>query len=128
MEGCFNDENVLLGRIEADRLLRSYRRMNDVLSSSRSYGRGSFDDGAMDEAAVHAQLYYIRSLVLSVEDVRERVLLYNHYIKGTTLKKCAKGLKLSLRSVYRIKNRALDSVLQKIEESRKEKNDFLSGG
>lgn len=124
MECGMNDKDVSLTRVEADRLLRSYRRMDEVLRSSRAWSRGFCDEGCLDEAAFHAQLYYIRSLILSVEDVRERMLLYNHYIKGLTFKRCAKGLGISQRSAFRIKNRALDSVLLKIHEKEQEKNDF----
>lgn len=118
MEGCFIDGCVDVTRIEADRILRVYRKMNSILRSSRSYGR-HFDDGEMNEAAIQAQMYSLRSLVLSVEDARERMFLYHYYIKGHTLQTCAKLLGVSLRTVSRIKNSSLDKISKKM----KSKND-----
>ena len=39
MEGSINQEKDKLIRKDCDRILRSYRAMNDVLLSSRSYGK-----------------------------------------------------------------------------------------
>ena len=78
MEGSFIEEEINVSRTEADRTLREYRKMNSVLRSARSYGRHFGDD--MDEATIHAQMYSIRSLILSVEDARERMFLYHYYM------------------------------------------------
>ncbi len=114
MEGCLIEENVMLTRVEADRALRSYRRMNSVLHSSHAYGKRFGDGEIMDEAAIHAQMYSLRVAILSVDDARERMLLYHYYVKGNTLEMCAKLLGISRRSIYRLKNRALDSIILKM--------------
>ena len=110
MEGCFIDEKVVLTRVEADRILRSYRKLNAIARSSRAViGKMGAD---VDEAAIHAEMYKMRSQVLSVTDAAQRMLLYHHYIKGHTLIECAKILGISRRSVYRLKNRALESLIE----------------
>ena len=114
MEGCLIEENVILSRTEADRLLRSYKAMNSALRSSRSWGRSFCEADPADEAPIHAQMYALRSCVLALEDPRERLLLYHHYIKGSTLESCAKLLGVSRRSVYRIKRSALESFMLKM--------------
>ena len=116
MEGSFTEKEIDVSRVEADRALRAYRKMNSVLRSARSYGRHFGDD--MDEATVYAQMYSLRSLILSVEDARERMFLYHYYIKGATLKMCAKLLGVSLRTVSRVKNSALDSVAFKMKNQK----------
>ena len=113
MEECFINGCAEVSRIEADRVLRTYRKMNSILRSSRSYGR-HFGDGDMDEAVIHSQMYSLRALVLSVEDARERMFLYHYYIKGATLETCAKLLGVSIRTISRIKNSALDNICLKI--------------
>ena len=105
MEGCFTTEVAGLARVEADRYLSSYRRMNYLLRSSRTFYRLDVDASDMDEAAIQAQMYSLRALVLSLDDVQCRALLYN--IKGHTLEKCAEIIGISNRGVYRLKNRAL---------------------
>lgn len=112
-DGCV-DENVMLSRASADRVLRTYREMNCVLRSSQSYGRRFFDEGEPDETVLMAQMYSLRSAILSVEDAREKAFLYHYYVKGCTLAECAKILGISLRTVSRIKLSALDSVSPKI--------------
>ncbi len=107
MEGCFTTEVSKLARVEADRYLRSYRRMNSLLRSSRTFYRLDTSASCLDEAAIQAQMYALRALVLSMDDVQCRALLYNYYIKGHTLEECAEIIGISIRSVYRLKNRAL---------------------
>ena len=101
-------------RVECDRILRSYRQMNSVLLSSRSYGRVFGDEDKIDEAAMRAQMYSIRSAILDVEDSRERLFLYHYYIKGQSLKTCGKILGISDRSACRLKSRALENLILKV--------------
>ena len=112
MEGCFIDEKIRLTRLEVDRMLRSYKRLNALARSSRASSGRMNACADVDEAAIHAEMYKMRAQVLSVRDSAQRMLLYHHYIKGHTLIQCAKLLGISRRSVYRLKNRALDALLE----------------
>lgn len=112
MEGCLIDEKVVLTRVEADRILRSYRKLNSIARSSRAMIEKTGANSSVDEAAIHAEMYRVRAQVLSVRDSAQRILLYHHYIKGHTLEECAKMLGISRRSVYRLKNRALESLIE----------------
>ena len=112
MEGCFIDEKIRLTRLEVDRMLRSYKRLNALARSSRASGSRLNACADVDEAAIHAEMFKMRAQVLSVVDSAQRMLLYHHYIKGHTLIQCAKLLGISRRSVYRLKNRALDALLE----------------
>lgn len=109
MEGSFIEENVVFSRVEMDRILRSYRKMNEAIRVSKSHFCADLAD--LDETAVQAEMYSLRAMVLAVQDPRERMFLYHYYIKGQTLEMCAKILGISLRSVCRIKNRALDNLI-----------------
>lgn len=114
MEDSIIQEETRHTRVECDRILRSYRTMNDVLLSSRSYGRYLNTDDNLDEACIRAQMYSIRTAILEVEDSRERLFLYHYYIKGHTLETCAKILGISRRSIFRLKNKAIDNISIKI--------------
>lgn len=116
MEGSFIEENANVTRYDCDRILRTYRQMNSILHSSRTWGRSISDDGLIDEAAIQAQMYAIRSVILGVEDPQMRMFLYHYYIKGHTLETCAKLLGISLRSVYRLKTRALEKISIEVEK------------
>ena len=118
MESSFIEEEIDVSRIEADRTLRAYRKMNSVLRSARSYGRHFSDDDMDETTSIHAQMYSLRSMVLSIEDARERMFLYHYYIKGATLETCAKLLGISLRTVSRVKNSALESVAIKMKNKK----------
>lgn len=109
MEGSFIEENAVLSRVDMDRILRSYRKMGDILSTSRSFFHAGQTE--LDETAVLAEMYSLRAMILAVEDPRERMFLYHYYIKGQTLEMCAKIIGTSMRSVCRIKNRALDNLI-----------------
>ncbi|MBO5714786.1 MAG: sigma-70 family RNA polymerase sigma factor [Clostridia bacterium] len=118
MEGSFIEENAKMTRCDCDRVLRSYRELNDMLKSSRSWGRHIGEDGLLDEAAIHSQMYAIRSVILALDDPKMRMFLYHYYIKGHTLETCGKLLGISIRSVYRLKNASLEKIafdIKKIE-------------
>ena len=116
MKSCLIDEEILPSRTETDRLLRQYRRMYSVMHSSSSYGRRFGGELGLDEASMQAQMYAVRNAILSIRDIKEKVFLYNYYVRGLTLVSCAKVIGVSLRTVSRIKNSALDSVAEKINE------------
>ncbi len=115
MEGSFIEQSCDTSRIQADRLLREYRRMNSILRSSRSYKRHFSEDDELDETTIHAQMYSIRAMILSVEDARERMFLYQYYVKGHTLEICAKLIGVSIRTVGRVKLSALNTIACKMK-------------
>ena len=59
MEGNFIKENVVLTRAEMDRILRSYRTMNEALRSSSTFLRAENID--LDESAIQAEMCSIFS-------------------------------------------------------------------
>lgn len=115
MEGSVIQEKENYARKDCERVLRSYRAMNDVLLSSRSYGKTFGEEEKLDEAAMRAQMFSIRSAILEVEDSRERLFLYHYYVKGHTLENCAKILGISRRSIYRLKGKAVEHIAPKIK-------------
>ena len=114
MEGSFTQEKNKMACIDCHRVLRSYRQMNDVLLSSRTWGRFFGDEDKFNETEIRAQMFAIRSVILEVEDSRERLFLYHYYIKGNTLENCAKILGISRRSVFRLKSMAINNIAEKI--------------
>ena len=114
MEGCFIDEGFALRRVEVDRLLRSYRRMNEMLRSSRTWGRHFGDGVEFDEAAIQAQMFELRNAILSLEDSCERMALYHYYIKAQKPDICAKLIGVSRRTFFRVKGRGLDKLALKM--------------
>ena len=106
-------------RATVNRYLRDYRRTYSMLRSSaltQKYSGGESLDAVIDEAALRAKLFEIRTFVLSIEPTPEKMLLYYYFIKGFTLDKCARILNISRRSVYRLKLKALDAALEKYLE------------
>lgn len=114
MEGSKTEEKVCISRVDADRLLRGYGKMADALRSAGSWGQKFGDSECFDEASISAQMYSLRSRILSLEDTQQRMFLYHYYIRGLNMNECAQALCVSLRTVSRIKNRALDSVIEKM--------------
>ncbi len=109
MEKEFIEKGYAFTRTDAERRLRSYKESSEALRSSRLHL-----SGCIDEAVIHAQMYSTRALILSIEDLRERILLYEHYVKGTSLESCARVLGISRRTVFRLKLRALDAVAERL--------------
>jgi hypothetical protein len=114
MEGCFIDEGFEMRRVEVDRLLRSYRKMNEMLRSSRTWGRHFGDGEIVDDAALRAQMFSLRNAILSLEDSCERMALYHYYIKAQKPEMCAKLLGVSRRTFFRVKGKGLDNLALKM--------------
>ena len=103
-------------RADINRYLRDYRRTYSMLRASSLTKRFSYEDtfsADADEAIFRSKMFEIRSLILSIDQTPEKMLLYYYYVKGFTLERCAKVLGISRRSVYRLKLRALDLALEK---------------
>ncbi len=110
MEGSFIEKDSHMTKIDADHYLQKYRKMNAILRSSQALKKSFGSDGMLDEATVQAEMFAIRALILLLEDTSEKYLLYHYYIKGCTVKKCARLLGVSLRTAHRIKASALESI------------------
>lgn len=121
MEGCFIEDANKQARVQADRHLRAYRRMDSVLRSSRAYGRHFDCLDHNDETAIQAQMYFLRSCILSLSDAQERLLLYHYYVKGQTIEVCAKLLGVSMRTAFRLKGRALEKIAPLLIKDAQEK-------
>ena len=105
-----------MDRADINRYLRDYRRTYSMLRSSsltKRFSDGDTLSADADEAIFRSKMFEIRSLILSVEQTPEKMLLYYYYVKGYTLDRCARVLGISRRSVYRLKLRALDLALEK---------------
>ena len=103
-------------RADINRYLRDYRRAYSMQRSSSLTKRFSEEDvyhTSADEAVFRSKMFEIRSLILSIEQTPEKMLLYYYFVKGYTLDRCARVLGISRRSVYRLKLKALDLALQK---------------
>ena len=61
-----------------------------------------------DEMTLRAEMFAIRRSVMCLPDSKEKFFLYNKYIRGETMESCAEILGISRRSVFRLKQKALD--------------------
>ena len=61
-----------------------------------------------------ARMFDVRHFILSLDNSDEKLLLYYHYIKGESVERCAELLGVSRRSAFRMKNRALAMVYDKM--------------
>ena len=83
------------------RYLSGYRAYSCLIEKMK---RGEFPD----ELNIRAEAFAIRRSVLRLPDSREKLLLYNHYIKGETLEYCAELIGVSRRTVFRLKKKAVE--------------------
>ena len=69
-------------------------------------------DTQFDEMSLRAAMFAIRRSVMRLPDSREKLLLYNHFIRGESLEACAELIGISRRSVFRLKLRALELYIK----------------
>jgi len=86
------------------------KAINDYLASYRFYfsERKETKNVNCASAAFRAQAFSIYRSVMDMPPSKEKLLLYYHYIRCETLETCAELLGISRRSVFRLKNSALE--------------------
>ena len=60
-----------------------------------------------DEMTLRAEMFAIRRSVMKLPDSKEKILLYNRFIRGETMETCAEVIGISRRSVFRLSHRAM---------------------
>lgn len=101
---------------EIESFLRGYstnKKMLRIEKYEREFlGGGRFDkksDGMPLESPLSkARMFEVRHFILSLPNCDEKLFLYYHYVKGTTVYTCAELLGISERSAFRLKKRALE--------------------
>lgn len=101
---------------KAKAFLDSYTLYKSWLNANRYERRyfGAAPDG--DDAFLQAKMFLVRSLILSLPNLPEKLFLNCHYLRGHTVEKCAELMDISPRSAYRLKKKALLLVSRALEE------------
>lgn len=86
---------------EAARKLSSYVLYKNIIDASDPR------EPIAEEMALRAEMFKIRRSVMRLPDSKEKILLYNRYIRGETMETCAELLGISRRSVFRLSHRAM---------------------
>ena len=86
------------------------RSLHNYLASYRYYFPES--SAGHKETSVNAELraqaFSVYRSVMDMPPSKEKLLLYYHYLRFETLESCAELLGISRRSVFRLKNSALE--------------------
>ena len=96
--------------------LRRYERKKRVLSEEYEWETDLLGGG---EAYWRARMLEVRSLIESMRNGREKLMLYYHYIRGESIEHAADLLGFSRRTGYRVHSRALFAVSFLYERRRK---------
>jgi len=91
---------------EAAMRLASYKLYKALVDSGNSC------EPIADEMALRAEMFKIRRSVMRLPDSKEKILLYNRYIRGETMETCAELIGISRRSVFRLSHRAMEMYLR----------------
>ena len=67
------------------------------------------------EPEIRMKMFTIRRFVLSLGNCNEKLFLFYHYIHGESVERCAELIKISRRSAFRLKKRALAFAGRKLE-------------
>ncbi len=65
-----------------------------------------------DEMALRAEMFAIRRSVMRLPDSKEKIFIYNRYIRGETMESCAELIGISRRSVFRLSHLAMETYLR----------------
>ena len=67
------------------------------------------------DGEIRMKMFEIRRFVLSLGNCNEKLLLFYHYVHGESVERCAELMKISRRSAFRLKRRALAFAGRKLE-------------
>ena len=117
----------------AKEFLRSYRMHADLLNlyqyerKQRNADDGSGSCGTLgDEAFWRAEMARVESLIASMSNGKEKLMLYYRYIKGESIERIADLLDVSRRTGYRMHLRGLRAIGAKLERMQKSDQEIIS--
>ena len=114
-------EKIISPELEARvlRFLESYELYRQILGGNRrarAYFASEEDQKSLaDDALLKTRMMAIRNFIMTLPDCREKMLLYYRYLFGHSVERCAELIKISRRSAFRLKKRALDFAGRKLE-------------
>ena len=100
--------------------LRRYERRRSDASSEVSEWEVELLGGG--EAYWRARMLEVRSLIESMRNGREKLILYYHYIRGESIERASDLLGFSRRTGYRVHSRALFAISFLYERRRKNRD------
>ena len=75
-----------------------------------------------DRPHITARMFDLRRFVLSLDATNEKLFLFYHYIHGESVGKVAELMRISRRSAFRLKSRALEYAAVRYPEYRRKTN------
>ena len=96
--------------------LRRYERQKRDTAEEVEWGTDLLGGG---EAYWRARMLEVRSLIESMRNGREKLMLYYHYIRGESIERASDLLGFSRRTGYRVHSRALFAISFLYERRRK---------
>ena len=101
---------------EAENYLRTYGFYKKLLKLEK-YEQEYFERGHLPEinvwenpsgnAVAVAKMFEVRHFIMSMQNCDEKLMLYNIYVKGHSVERCAELMGISRSSAFRLKKRAL---------------------
>ncbi len=109
----------------ADQFLKSYQLHSRILRLSERERKKGRTDTPWEEAISRAELFRVRQFIMNLEDSDEKLLLYNHYVRGESVEACAELLGICRSSGFRLKRRALSLCAYQLEKMREDTENSL---
>lgn len=97
--------------------LKSYKFCRDLLSM-KNYEEKYFDtlewesESPAEFSLARAKMFEIRHFILDMQNSKEKLLLYYHYVRGETIEHCGELLGVSRSSAFRMKKRGLGKAFE----------------
>ena len=95
-----------------DTYLKGYTLSRRMLQLNIYEEKGSLpsewnEDTPGEFAMARARMFEIRHKIMSLENCDEKLMLYNIFVKGHSVERCAELMGISRSSAFRLKKRAL---------------------
>jgi hypothetical protein len=104
------------------RKLLQLDRYSQEYFSSTAYGRDEYETHG-ELTLAHAKMFDVRHFIMMMQNCDEKLFLYQHYIRGESVERCAELLGISLSSAFRLKKRALAYAADEYAIAKKKKGE-----
>lgn len=123
------DKNI--SKNEMDKILSEYsvfRKLldmhdynNEYFGNAEIFRKNQANDDCMPGGRPHimTKMFDLRRFVLSLDGANEKLFLFYHYIHGESVGRVAELMRISRRSAFRLKARALEYAAARYPEYRR---------
>ena len=117
MDKILSEYSVFRKHLDMQEYSKEYFGNAEIFSKNEAQRRG--ESFLWDGCDIAARMFDLRRFVLSLGSANEKLFLFYHYVHGESVGRVAELMRISRRSAFRLKARALEYAAARYPEYRR---------